>query len=86
MTIQVQASEVNAKHASASVMVEGKREYSVFVSRLGYASIATGNAIRLRTTGKTFHNIGDVATHYKRDGVALLEVCRELNDLIASAN
>lgn len=87
MNVQTQISEVNARHASASVVVnDGKntREYQMFVSR-SYATIATGNAIRLRTSGKTFHQIKDIGTHYKRDGSALLQVAVELNNMIHGA-
>lgn len=87
MQVQTQVGEVNSRHASASVMVDDgrtTREYQMFVSR-SYATIATGNAIRLRSTGKTFHTIKDIGTHYKRDGAELLQVAVELNGMIHDA-
>lgn len=80
MTVQAQVGEVNQKHASATVLVNGVREYFVFVGR-EYVTIATGNAIKLRSPGKTFHNHDEVATHYKRDGVVLRSVVAELNQM-----
>ena len=86
-TIQTQVGEVNDKYASAIVNIDNGRtvrEYQMFVSR-SYVSIATGNAIRLRTPGKTFHNISDIGAHYKTDGKALLAVAVELNNMIHDA-
>ena len=82
--VQTQVGEVNGRHASAVVNIDNGRtirEYQMFVSR-SYVSIATGNAIRLRSPGKTFHNIATIGTHYKQDGKALLAVAVELNGMI----
>ena len=87
MNIQTQVGEVNERHASATVMIDdgrAVREYQMFVGH-GYVSIATGNAIRLRSPGKTFHTRVNIGTHYKRDGAALLAVAVELNGMIYDA-
>lgn len=77
MTIQAQVGEVTTNHASGTVMIDGSREYFIFVGK-SFISVANGNAIRLRSPGKSFQSAESVAKHYKKDGVALREVVTEL--------
>lgn len=85
MNIQTQVGEVSINHASAVIQIDdgrAVREYQIFASKTGYVTIATGNAIKLRSPGKTFHNVSEIETHYKRHGKALLEIVNELNGMI----
>jgi hypothetical protein len=85
--VQTQVGEVNGKNASAIVNIDNGRtvrEYQMYVGQ-SFIAIATGNAIKLRTPGKSFHNINDIGTHYKKDGQALLAVAVELKGMIQDA-
>jgi hypothetical protein len=80
--IQVQAGEVTPKHVSADVSVnDGRktRDYYLFVAAT-YVTVVAGPVTR-RSLGKTFHQIDEVGTHYKRDGRVLLEVIGQLNQM-----
>jgi hypothetical protein len=81
--ILMQASEVNANNASAQVQIDS-REYQIYVGK-SFVSVATGNAISLRSTGKAFHEDCKIAKHYKKDGSTILGIVSEMRLMIADA-
>lgn len=86
-TVQTQVGEVTGRHASAVVLIDNGRtvrEYQLFVG-LNYVSVATGNAIRLRSPGKTFRVAAELRSHYKTDGETLYTVAAGLKRLIRDA-
>lgn len=64
------------KAASAHLIID-KTEY-VICTCGSYVNVYTGRAIRLRTAGKCFWNVEEIATHYKKHGPQLLEYARKL--------
>lgn len=71
------------KHIAATITIlDGKksREYQLFVTPK-YVTVETGFRC---VFGKTFHNVAECGTHYKRDGVKLLEIVRQFQTEMAA--